>query len=349
MTSLSSSKQCLFTGLPADINFMSDSSCYRFWVNYHHEGEKYGYYIQDRLLQDLTSEFFRKPISLIQKTKIMNKILSLKDDGVIPYFLYDKKANFNLKMRDEVLLPVEYHQELKIEIRHQNKEENILNLLAKKLKDHSPFECIKFNIFDLYRLSIVDLNEFRVWLEKLESGDYIAINPQSVEKLVYSDFSNPVCLRPHGWSKVHQLNLNQESKNVFIAMAFTETDGKTVFDPQVRESIKETCKSLGWTPLIVDEHEHNDGIVDKIISLINDAHFVIADLTHHKHGVYYEAGYAKALGIPVIHTVHKTHFDKVHFDLKHINLVTWDNLGDLKEKLSNRINATIITRKNLKY
>lgn len=345
MTSLPSSEQCLFTGLPADISFLSDSSCHRFWVNYPDKGEKYDYYIQDRLLQDLTSEFSRKPISLIQKTKIMNKILSLKDDGVIPYFLYDKKVNFNLKMRDEVLIPIEYHQEIKIEIQHKNKEENILNLLAKKLKDHSPFESMQFNTFDLYRLSIVDLNEFRVWLKKLESDDYIAINSESADESNYSNFSDFVCLRPHGWSRVHQLNRSQESKNVFIAMAFTKSDGKTIFDPQVREAIKKTCKSLGWTPLIVDEHEHNDGIVDKIISLINNAHFVIADLTHHKHGVYYEAGYARAMGIPVIHTVHKTHLKKVHFDLKHINLITWDNLDDLEEKLSNRISATIIIRK----
>lgn len=320
---------------------MSENSCYRFWVNYRGEGEKYNYYIQDRLFQDLSSEFSRQPLSLIQKTKIMSKILSLKDDGVIPYFLYDKKANFNLKMRDEVLLPIEFHQEIKIEIQHQYKEDNILKLLAKKLKNQSPFESVVFNIFDTYRLSIVDLNEFRVWLEKLASGDYIAINPQSIEKLVYSDFSNPVCLRPHGWSKVHQLNLNQESKNVFIAMAFTESDGKTVFDPQVRETIKETCKSLGWTPLIVDEYEHNDGIVDKIIALIKESNFVIADLTHHKLGVYYEAGYAKALGLPVIHMVREDHLDKTHFDLQHINFIKWNNLNDLKERLENRIKATI--------
>jgi nucleoside 2-deoxyribosyltransferase len=340
LTSISTLNKCIFTGLPADIRFISESSCYRFWVNSNSQ-EKYSYYIQSRIIDDsFKSELSKIPLSEIQLTKIMNKIITLNDENIIPYLLYDKNYNFNLNMRDEVLVPVEYLQQLQVGIRHKNKEEDILKLLAEKLKDSSPFEGVQFNQLDLYRLNIVNLNEFRVWLEKLESNDLIAINPNNIEATEYSNFDNYVCLRPLGWDNIHQFNTRERSKNVFIAMAFTD-ENKNPIDPQIRETIKDTCKNLNWNPLIVDEQEHNDGIVDKIISLINDARFVIADFTYHKHGVYYEAGYAKAHGIPVIHTVKKDHFDKVHFDLRHLNLIVWENENDLKEKLKNRITTTI--------
>jgi nucleoside 2-deoxyribosyltransferase len=340
LISISTLNKCIFTGLPADIRFISESSCYRFWVNLNSQ-EKYSYYIQSRIIEDsFKSELSKIPLSEIQLTKIMNKIITLNDENIIPYLLYDKNYNFNLKMRDEVLVPVEYLQQLQVGIRHKNKEEDILKLLAEKLKDSSPFESVQFNQLDLYRLNIVNLNEFRVWLEKLESNDLIAINPNNVEATVYSNFDNFICLRPLGWEKIHQFNISERSKNVFIAMAFTDAN-KNQVDPKTREAIKDACKSLDWTPLIVDEHEHNDGIVDKIISLINDSRFVIADLTHHKHGVYYEAGYAKALGVPVIHTVHIEHFENVHFDLRHLNLIVWSDLEDLKKRLTDRINATM--------
>ncbi len=97
-----------------------------------------------------------------------------------------------------------------------------------------------------------------------------------------------------------------------------------------------------WEPIIIDEIEHNDGIMDKVISGINDSRFVIAELTHQKSGVYYEAGYARGIGLPVIHIVKKSDLKSCHFDVKHLNLITWDTLSELAEKLEHRIKATII-------
>ena len=118
------------------------------------------------------------------------------------------------------------------------------------------------------------------------------------------------------------------------------------FDPKIkktRDVIKQAIRDAGYDPKIVDEEEHNDDVTDKIITMINRAKFVVADFTEQRAGVYYEAGYAKGLNIPVIHTVNKDEIAQLHFDINHQNFIAWekDNLVEFQEKLKNRITATI--------
>ena len=96
----------------------------------------------------------------------------------------------------------------------------------------------------------------------------------------------------------------------------------------------------------MNQEEHNDGVMDKVIAMMVDSRFVIAELTHQKNGVYYEAGYAKGLGLPVIHIVSKEDKDKCHFDITHLNLIIWKDFKDLEEKLRNRIKGTLGEYKN---
>ncbi|MDO9523468.1 MAG: hypothetical protein Q7J08_07140 [Methanocorpusculum sp.] len=143
------------------------------------------------------------------------------------------------------------------------------------------------------------------------------------------------------------LTSNRNSTNVFIAMKF--------FDElkALRESaIKPACQKCGFTAFTVDEEEHNDDIPDKIISGIKTSRFVVADFTENNLGVYYEAGYAKGLGLPVIKTCKKEWFDKIdesgnrenklHFDIEHDNLILWVDSDDFAKKLEARIRATIL-------
>ncbi|MDD4127815.1 MAG: hypothetical protein PHV39_09060 [Methanomicrobium sp.] len=140
---------------------------------------------------------------------------------------------------------------------------------------------------------------------------------------------------------------SNQSKKVFVAMTF---------DDEMRSmhenAIKPACAECGFSALTVDEKEHNDDIPDKIISEIKTSHFVVADFTYNNQGVYFEAGYAKGLGLPVIKTCKKSWFDEtdengnrknnLHFDIEHDNLILWENEEHLKERLENRIRATIL-------
>ena len=71
--------------------------------------------------------------------------------------------------------------------------------------------------------------------------------------------------------------------------------------------------------------------------MIRAAPFVVADFTGNRNGVYFEAGYARAIGNTVIHTCRTKHFAKAHFDIKQINTLTWDEPEDLFKKLVKRL------------
>jgi len=101
-------------------------------------------------------------------------------------------------------------------------------------------------------------------------------------------------------------------------------------------------EEAGYEPIRIDRVEHIDKVDDKIIAEIRSSKFVIADLTGHRNGVYFEAGFALGLGIPVVWCVREDQLEKAHFDVRQFNLIIWKNEKDLKEKLLNRIKAVIV-------
>ncbi len=64
-------------------------------------------------------------------------------------------------------------------------------------------------------------------------------------------------------------------------------------------------------------------------------------MTKQSQGVYFEAGYALGLGIPVFWSVHKKEVSCVHFDTKQYNHIVWENEKDLADKLYHFIIAII--------
>ncbi len=95
----------------------------------------------------------------------------------------------------------------------------------------------------------------------------------------------------------------------------------------------------------IDQKEHINKIDDEIIAGIKQSRFLVADFTHGEDGarggVYYEAGFAHGLGLPVIFTCQKDSVDKLHFDTNHYNHIVWTTPEELREKLKNRILAVI--------
>ena len=77
----------------------------------------------------------------------------------------------------------------------------------------------------------------------------------------------------------------------------------------------------------------------------DDHSFLVADFTQDapgaRGGVYYEAGFAHGLNIPVIFTCRSNVIDKVHFDTRQYNHITWADLVELRERLTKRISATL--------
>jgi nucleoside 2-deoxyribosyltransferase len=85
----------------------------------------------------------------------------------------------------------------------------------------------------------------------------------------------------------------------------------------------------------------NEDICDRMLAEIRKAHIVVADFTEHKHGVYFEAGFARALGREVFWTCRDDHMAATHFDTDHYQHVVWSTPADLRAKLSEKIMAVV--------
>lgn len=176
-----------------------------------------------------------------------------------------------------------------------------------------------------------DLNQLKTIVKILSEIKYINIIND------HPDIYPTVSLSYEGWKYAKGLQRKEDSRTTaFIAMWFHERT------KEFREATKEAISQAGYVPIIIDEHQHNDFIMDKIINFINEARFVIADFTcipeeqsdsgrpkcGVRGGVYYEAGYAKGLKREVIHTCHVDSQPRMHFDIQQKNTIFWKEEAD---------------------
>lgn len=137
-----------------------------------------------------------------------------------------------------------------------------------------------------------------------------------------------------GWSRLGATGVN--SRTAFVAMHF-DANLNSAFSEGIEPAIREA----GYEPLRVDRVHHNDQISDRIIVEIRRSRFLIADVTDQRQGVYFEAGFAMALGLPVIWSCREDDLKNVHFDTRQYNHIVWKEPADLRRQLHDRIVATI--------
>jgi hypothetical protein len=132
--------------------------------------------------------------------------------------------------------------------------------------------------------------------------------------------------------------VNEESDVGFCAMWFSEE-----VRPVWLEAIEPAILGAGYRPVRIDRVEHNNKIDDEIIAAIRRSRFLVADLTGHRGGVYFEAGFAMGLGLPVVWTCAEADLASVHFDNRQYNFVLWKptEIADFRARLTNRIEATL--------
>jgi hypothetical protein len=152
-----------------------------------------------------------------------------------------------------------------------------------------------------------------------------------------------VSLTPHGWARFDALTTRAGAPEnpAFVAMWFGGSKEKALMDEIFQEAIQPAIEDSGYRTTRVDLAEHNDWIMDKVLGDIRRAPFVVADFTGHRNGVYFEAGFARGLGTPVINTCRESDFDQAHFDTKQLNHIRWKTSDDLRKSLYYRIIATI--------
>ncbi|MDE2688420.1 MAG: hypothetical protein OXI16_13120 [Chloroflexota bacterium] len=160
-----------------------------------------------------------------------------------------------------------------------------------------------------------------------------------------------------GYSRIEGLVTNADPLQCFVAMWF-DPSMEDVYEQGIRPAIE----AIGYSPLRIDRQNFIGKIDDEIIAQIRRSRFIVADFTHRipdirdgkchdagkdhgklgaRGGVYYEAGFAHGLGLPVIFTCRDDMFDSLHFDTRQFNHIAWKTPEDLREKLANRIGSVI--------
>ncbi len=140
-----------------------------------------------------------------------------------------------------------------------------------------------------------------------------------------------------GYAHLEELRkVNRDSEIGFCAMWF---------DPSVErlwtDVIERAIRDAGYRPVRIDKVEHNEDINDEMIAAIRRARFVVADFTQQRPNVYFEAGFARGMGLNVIWMCRED--GQPHFDVRQFNLIEWRD-GEYeaaRERLYNRIEATL--------
>jgi hypothetical protein len=148
-------------------------------------------------------------------------------------------------------------------------------------------------------------------------------------------------LSAQGWLKTEELTRRlPNTSQVFVAMWFDDAT-QTVFTDGIEPAITQS----GYRAVRIDKKEHINKVDDEIIAEIRRSKFLVADFTCEKDkvrgGVYFEAGFAMALPIPVIWTCSKDSMTDLHFDTRQYNHIVWDSPETLRQLLKARIGAVI--------
>jgi hypothetical protein len=122
---------------------------------------------------------------------------------------------------------------------------------------------------------------------------------------------------------------------VFVGMAFRGADMDDIYS-----AIKATCTGLGLNVKRVDENATSGLIVLEMVKLIQDAEFLIFDLTHERPNVYYELGFAHGCGNEPsdILLVAREGTD-LHFDIAGLRIRFYKSTEDLRRIVHDTLTA----------
>ena len=184
-------------------------------------------------------------------------------------------------------------------------------------------ECTKDNSFD----------EAKFLLDYLQRKDWIE----------YDSHNENCTLTIEGYARLAELEkVATDSSQAFVAMWFDDSMNN-VYENGIETGIRDA----GYEPLIIKQKHHIRKIDDEIIAEIRRSRFLVADFTHGdggaRGGVYYEAGFAHGLNIPVIFTCRQDILEKIHFDTRQYNHIPWEpeKLEEFSKALADRISAVI--------
>ena len=230
----------------------------------------------------------------------------------------------------------------------KEKTDNLLRYLA-KVGNFSEFRSPAYQEnLDHFLRSLAYLESVHDQGQKENGQEEIDQYLRHIDKGGWTRISTRTIVAPYrhltidGHIRLEELDyITSQSSQAFIAMWFDSSMRSA------RESMLSAIKNAGYEPLIIDQKHHINKIDDEIIAEIRRSRFMVADFTQDQRGarggVYYEAGFAHGLGIPVIFTCREDWLNKIHFDIRQYNCIRWkdNDLEKLQKDLTNRITAIL--------
>ncbi len=182
--------------------------------------------------------------------------------------------------------------------------------------------------------------EFELYLRYAKDAGFLEVGSHGLPR---EGIPDEYRLTVNGWEETRRIP-TLDSPYAFVAMSFSKEGERgtlltKAFDEAIRPAIEEDA---GYEKAVrIDKEEFLGDIVFEIIARIKECRFIVADVTNHRNGVYFEAGYAMGMGLPVIWLCHEEDMKKAHFDTSHLNHIVWKDVSELRTSLANRILATV--------
>lgn len=226
--------------------------------------------------------------------------------------------------------------------------DNLISLKDKKINQKYELllkymyleKTIQIELADLNRLYLVlfwceDIKEFNMLLSKAVELNHLKL---VFDSMIYKKYS----ITYDGKEFVENLGLDNNSNKIFMAFSFSP-EMKEKFEPTIKKAVKDASEGkLEAVRVSSSITDHDTKIDDELIGMIKSSKAVIADFTDNRPAVYYEAGFAMGLGIPVIWTCKKVDIDNLSFDTRQYPHIIWENEEDLYKQVVNRLKAKIL-------
>ena len=233
-------------------------------------------------------------------------------------------------------------------------------LLLKYMYSEKTIEIVHSNLNRLYLVLFwcEDIEELNILLSKALELNHLKLVNNGIGYKKYS-------ITYDGKEFVENLGLDNNSNKVFMAFHFTE-EMKKEFELTIKRAVFDSSEGkLEAVRVSSSATDHDAKIDDELIGMIKSSKAVIADFTGNRTAVYYEAGFAMGLGIPVIWTCKdeniiegeegygkfidkegkerfKKHIDLLSFDTRQYPHILWKNEEDLYKQVVNRLKAKIL-------
>ena len=180
----------------------------------------------------------------------------------------------------------------------------------------------------------------QVYAESADAENYIIsamIDNGYIEHRASSGKRKGLLLKVRGWNRIAELErIGVESTQGFVAMWFDDE-----MDTAYTDGIKPAIEDAGYDPKRTKETTAPNKICEEVVAEIRKSRFLVADVTGQRQAVYFEAGFAKALGLTVFWTVRADDKDNVNFDTRQYRHIIWQDTQDLRRQLKTWIEANI--------